>query len=1016
MTEPSPSPIPTTSSGPSWLDSLGPLNHLWQEQSFVVFVITALVLPLAIWLGKRAWKTWKRKRHAQRVAARRQQLPSARLPFTVEVGNQRLSLEPAQPQQNFAPEGMSIVRLLSARSTPVPFLDRAEALTRLEKWARSEERFAIHVLGGDGGSGKTRLGVELCRRLTTPNTRSRAAEVWQAGFLQNIEHSDSTSSSDDASSLLLVVDYAEARPDVVTEVINVALRAAEDPERKRVRIVFLVRRPSPLSSTRQGSNEWIDVLRPQDSKNEGINLILDESSTIVLNDEKLSIRERKELFEAAYRSFTEPQGSLPSSDVLEQLNDPLYSQPLLVTVDAFLNAHPLPNSQNSCSPDELFEEVLRHEERYWAEHWPSSLAVNTDRNQQSVAATISADTQGNFNRKLARQAVAAATLTDIQDEEDAISLLNLLPANPGTNTKDLAQWLRDCYPPHTDGNNHPSLWCEHLEPDRIGEHLVASESPDLDSLLRELLSIDRVGPSSLRTWIVLEHASTDVQLNERIGNILNDRLEEITQAVQEIVSITQTPDLATGLTKLFIALRSHIKPDKAHIAEQTLSKGGDLTAFLGCELAAHAANISRPADDAAEADRAAYASRKLSLSSHLANVGNNSEALKTAEEATSIYRDLAELNPHQYTSKYADSLNNLGLRLADSGIPRKALKVAQEATATYWGLTKIDPTTHTPDLAGSLINLTTLLAANRHQHEALEAAQAATKLYRALTEKNPASHTPNLAKTLNNLAAYLAEDGQQNAALRAAEESATINRELAKMSPITHTPDLAKCLNNLSLRLTENGQPHKAIGVSQESIEIYRGLSETNPTKYASELAKALNNLGLHLACVSQYDTALETTQEAVAIHRTLAMQVPASYTSDLAGSILNLSLRLAEKQQHFEALQAAEEATNLYAALVKELPAIHTPNFLNSLINLAACLDKCGASDRALTVARDASNGYRKLSETHGRIYSASFALSLKIYSFILEQLGDTKEASRIRQELDEFLRKTEEEDSDND
>ena len=301
MTEPSPSPIPTTSSGPSWLDSLGLLNHLWQEQSFVVFVITALVLPLAIWLGKRAWKTWKRKRHAQRVAARRQQLPSARLPFTVEVGNQRLSLEPAQPQQNFAPEGMSIVRLLSARSTPVPFLDRAEALTRLEKWARSEERFAIHVLGGDGGSGKTRLGVELCRRLTTQNTHSRGAEVWQAGFLQNIEHSDSTSSSDDASSLLLVVDYAEARPDVVTEVINVALRAAEDPERKRVRIVFLVRRPSPLSSTRQGSNEWIDVLRPQDSKNEGINLILDESSTIVLNDEKLSIRERKELFEAAYR-------------------------------------------------------------------------------------------------------------------------------------------------------------------------------------------------------------------------------------------------------------------------------------------------------------------------------------------------------------------------------------------------------------------------------------------------------------------------------------------------------------------------------------------------------------------------------------------------------------------------------------------------------------------------------------------------------------------------------------------
>ena len=683
MTEPSPSPIPTTPSGPSWLDSLGPLNHLWQEQSFVVFVITALVLPLAIWLGKRAWKTWKRKRHTQRVAARRQQLPSARLPFTVEVGNQRLSLEPAQPQQNFAPEGMSIVRLLSARSTPVPFLDRAEALTRLEKWARSEERFAIHVLGGDGGSGKTRLGVELCRRFTTQNTHGRGAEVWQAGFLQNIKHSDNTSSSDDASSLLLVVDYAEARPDVVTEVINVALRAAEDPERKRVRIVFLVRRPSPLSSTRQGSNEWIDVLRPQDSKNEGINLILDESSTIVLNDEKLSNRERKELFEAAYRSFTEPPGSLPSSDVLEQLNDPLYSQPLLVTVDAFLNAHPLPNSQNSCSPDELLEEVLRHEEHYWAEHWPSSLAVNADRHHQTEGTATPTDTQGNLNRKLARQAVAAATLADIQDEEDAISLLNLLPANPGKSTKDLARWLRNCYPPHKNANGQPALWCEHLEPDRIGEHLVASAADDLAPLLRELLSPSRVGTSSLRTWTVLERASADCHLNEHVGWILNEVLAEVTQAIHVQAIDSQSPNLATSFAKLFSAVRSHIDPNNAHEAEQTLSEGGYFTAFLGCELAQRAANIDRPADDAPEADRATYASRRLSLSRCLANIGRHDEALKAVREATNLYRTLAERNPAAHTPNLAMSLNNLAISLGDNGQQREALTTAQEATNLY---------------------------------------------------------------------------------------------------------------------------------------------------------------------------------------------------------------------------------------------------------------------------------------------------------------------------------------------
>ena len=766
MTEPSPSPIPTTSSGPSWLDSLGPLNHLWQEQSFVVFVITALVLPLAIWLAKRAWKTWKRKLHTQRVAARRQQLPSARLPFTVEVGNQRLSLEPAQPQQNFAPKGMSIVRLLSARSTPVPFLDRAEALTRLEKWARSEERFAIHVLGGDGGSGKTRLGVELCRRLTTQNTHGRGAEVWQAGFLQNIEHSDNTSSSDDASSLLLVVDYAEARPETVTEVINIALRAAEDPARQRVRIVFLVRRPSPLSSTRQGSNEWIDVLRPQDSKNEGINLILDESSTIVLNDEKLSVREREELFEAAYSSFTEPPGSLPSSDVLEQLNDPLYSQPLLVTVDAFLNAHPLPNSQNSCSPDELFEEVLCHEEHYWAEHWPSSLAINADRNQQSVAATTSTDTQGNFNRKLARQAVAAATLTDIQDEEDAISLLNLLPANPGTNTKDLAQWLRDCYPPHTDGNNHPSLWCEHLEPDRIGEHLVASAADDLVPLLRELLSPSRVGTSSLRTWTVLERASTDPRLNEQVGRIINDVLVEVTQAVHAQTVNLQSPDLTAAFAKLFNAVRSHIEPDEAHEAEQSLSNAGYLTIFLECELAQRAADITRPTDESPEIDRATYASRRLSLSRCLAASGRRDEALKTAQEATNLYRTLAKHNPAAHTPNLAMSLNNLANHLDSNGQQREALTTAQEATNLYRTLTKHNPAAHTPNLAMSLNTLAIYLDSNGQQREALTTAQEATNLYRTLAKHNPAAYTPDLAMSLKTYANVLERSGSTKEAAR----------------------------------------------------------------------------------------------------------------------------------------------------------------------------------------------------------------------------------------------------------
>ena len=692
MTEPSPSPMSssTAPSDQSWLGWFGPLDDLWANHPFVAFVLGVLITAVLAkigWARIQVWRKWRNKQHKQRTTRRRQQLPPALPPFTVESRGRRLILEPAQPQHESVPEGMSIVRLLSAKSTPVPFLDRAEALTRLETWARSKEPLAIHVLGGDGGSGKTRLGVELCRRLTTPNTHHRGAEVWQAGFLQNIKQSDNASSSDDASSLLLVIDYAEGRPDTVKEVINIALRAAEDPERRRVRIVFLVRRPAPLSATRQSSNKWLDALRPQESQNEGLNRLLDEASTIVLNNEELSGKERDDLFEAAYKSFTEPPGSPSSNDIITHLDNPMYSQPLLVTVDAFLNARPLPNSRNGCSPGELFEEVLRHEERYWAEHWPSSLAVNTDQDQQTDGIATPTDAQArkmqSLNRELARQAVAAATLTDIQDEEDAISLLQLLPASLGKNTKDLAQWLRDCYPPHMNGNGHSALWCEHLEPDRIGEHLVVSEADDLAPLLRELLSPSRVGTSSLRTWTVLERSSVAPRLKEHVGQILNDVLVEVTQAVQAQVVDSQSPDLATGFAKLFSAVRSHVEPDKVHKAEQALSKGGYLTAFLECELAQRAADISRPTEDASETDRAIYALRRLSLSRCLAASGRRDEALETAQEATKLYRTLAEHNPAAYNPNLAGSLNNLASYQAENGQRYEALKTAQEATNLY---------------------------------------------------------------------------------------------------------------------------------------------------------------------------------------------------------------------------------------------------------------------------------------------------------------------------------------------
>ena len=58
--------------------------------------------------------------------------------------------------------GLSVARYLRAEEQVVPFRGRPE-LDELLAWCGTGERVGVRLVTGDGGAGKTRLALRLCR-------------------------------------------------------------------------------------------------------------------------------------------------------------------------------------------------------------------------------------------------------------------------------------------------------------------------------------------------------------------------------------------------------------------------------------------------------------------------------------------------------------------------------------------------------------------------------------------------------------------------------------------------------------------------------------------------------------------------------------------------------------------------------------------------------------------------------------------------------------------------------------
>ncbi|MFV0347917.1 MAG: tetratricopeptide repeat protein [Halodesulfovibrio sp.] len=277
-------------------------------------------------------------------------------------------------------------------------------------------------------------------------------------------------------------------------------------------------------------------------------------------------------------------------------------------------------------------------------------------------------------------------------------------------------------------------------------------------------------------------------------------------------------------------------------------------------------------DSADESVRVGFLNNAATL---LVETGNHQEAASVAKGVVERVRKLASANSSVYTPSLAMSLNNYANILSEIGNREEAVVVAKEAVEIYHKLVSVTPAMYASDFATSLNNYARTLSAVGNSEEALVATKKAVEIWRELAVANSSAYMPTLATGLSNYAQLLLETGNCEGALVVAREAVEIRQELVSINPTIYLADLAASLNNYANALSKTGKRNKALAVAKEVVGKYRKLVSSNPAAFTSDLAMSLSNYAGRLFETGNYEEALVVVKEAVELRRELTILNP---------------------------------------------------------------------------------------------------------------------------------------------
>ncbi|KFG01317.1 hypothetical protein IQ62_08465 [Streptomyces scabiei] len=450
-------------------------------------------------------------------------------------------IEPAEPAPLLLPAAAtrylpSPAALLSADAESVDFYGRKEEITRLTAWCDEDAAFGVQIMTGSGGQGKTRLARKLAEL--------RAADGWVTGQLRRLKHDTLSATElatlDTAQPLLLVVDYAETRPQTVRDLID-----HFHTTRHHVRLLLIARADGPwrtdtLQATTTAVNTLasapvldLPTLDPPDAPDPRAAAFLRAAHDLAARAASVpALADTKWTRVATHL--------LPPND----LRGPRYASALalqMAALIALLEHGPAPaHATVTQSPEAA---LLTHEQAYWeGTAGPSSFDLG-------------------LRTPLLHRAAAVAAACGAANVEEAEATVRRIPGIPEGKARDVAEWLHALYPP---GPDH--YWAS-VQPDRLAEFHVSRELTHPDFPLQQLF---RASSATQQDQLLNVLARAGVGHRES-GR--TDDYERTSDAIDSILPLDPQRFMsrATAAAALQLLADQRAQDAARHLAEQVAS-------------------------------------------------------------------------------------------------------------------------------------------------------------------------------------------------------------------------------------------------------------------------------------------------------------------------------------------------------------------------------------------------------------------------------------------------------------